>query len=447
MMTPYISLAIRIFTLLLLATGLLTRPAQAQLAPATVPVSDSLARYFLARAMTMQGLDRLSGTERREFASWAGKAGTRFAGRVGGFWYTPENPKQEQALFDTTRQGVAALRAASPAIVVQGSVFEIVYPHVTNLPVPNAVRIMFGEDTLAVPTRHFRFQDMMYPAYYGPTNTERFRWYDLPPGEAPGVPDMSRPETQLWFFSCAKRLLDAGCEAIHFGQVTLMNRRDLGHQGWHTMLQKVRHYAATRNRGFVLCDAHTHGEYYDPDPRHPLPDSARQLLFDFNSFPLRATETDTIRSGQHGVRLDVTARYAEGQAIFQHSKGGIAPRGYPVQHQPALVELDNWGITNQPGKPGQWPYLWGFDEISWFATQSAEFRNQWLVYAHARVRQLDLNTYLQLPGIRGVTAAPPQPDWLYRADVMGQQDIIPAIWAGKTVTQAEQLLLVGPHAK
>ena len=40
------------------------------------------------------------------------------------------------------------------------------------------------------------------------------------------VPDVSRDETKLWFYFLARSYLDAGCEAIHYGQVELMNGND-----------------------------------------------------------------------------------------------------------------------------------------------------------------------------------------------------------------------------
>ena len=40
------------------------------------------------------------------------------------------------------------------------------------------------------------------------------------------VPDVSRPETRLWFYYQAASYIDAGCEGIHFGQVEIMNRND-----------------------------------------------------------------------------------------------------------------------------------------------------------------------------------------------------------------------------
>jgi hypothetical protein len=45
------------------------------------------------------------------------------------------------------------------------------------------------------------------------------------------VPDVSRQETKLWFYFLAASFIDVGIEAIHFGQIELMNGndRDLEH--------------------------------------------------------------------------------------------------------------------------------------------------------------------------------------------------------------------------
>lgn len=433
--------------LLVLAVSVLQASAQARvnrLVGPPPPVSDSLVRSYIARAMTLQGYGGLPAAERRAFAKWAGAAGTRFAGRVGGFWSTPQSPRQLRAFLDTLRTTTAELHRAQPTMIVQATVFEIVYADVSNLPVPNAARAAFGEDTVAVPRRNFRFADMMYPNYFNKTDDDHYRWDDRPPGQSPGVPDMSRPETQLWFYTIACQQIDVGCEAIHFGQVMRMDDRDPGHHAWWSMLQRVRAYAHTRNRGFVLCDAHTHDEYYDPDPDHPLPAEQRQLLFDFHSFPMRPIECDTIRRGTHSAYLDYADAGDRGGVIYGRSGGGIAPDGTYRAHLPALVELDN-GTVARVGEPGQraWGVVWGVDEISWFATQPSEYRNKWLIYAAARVQQLDPAVYLEMPGMRGVNV-PPTPGWLYRADTMGQAEVIPAIWAGKLADQTQRLLLMGP---
>ena len=367
----------------------------------------------------------------------------RFAGRVSCFWYTPESMAQEQAYFDSTRRVIAELRALNPRAVVQGAIFEIVYAHIDNLPVPNRVRAEFGEDTIATPTLNFRLADMVYPGYFSPVDSIHYRWDDRPPGQAPGTPDMSRTEAQMWFYYRAQRQIDAGCEALHFGQVSMMDHRDPGHHGWWSMLTRVRAYARTRNRGFVLCDAHTHGEYYDPIPAQPVPDSVRQLLFDFHSFPIRPAESDTLRNGTHEARLVMGSPTDSQSSILGQSKGGLAPGGWPCRHLPALVEFDNCGTTKAPNRPSTRPWVWGLDEISWFATRSPAYRDQWLVYADAYVRQYDPNAYFQMPGARGIEALF-SPKKEYRADADGQGDVIRAIWAGETAERARRLLLIGP---
>jgi hypothetical protein len=239
--------------LLFAALAAVGQPLGARQASVPPPVSDSLVRHYLARAMTVQNLRLLPVAERRTFTQWAGAAGTRFAGRVGGFWATPRDAQQLQASADTLRQLVADLHRAQPAMVVQGTIFEVIEAHAADLPVPNAARAEFGEDTLAVPQRNFQFADMMYPAYFEADDPNHYRWDDRAPGQAPGIPDMSRPETQLWFYALARQQIDAGCEALHFGQVMRMDDRDAGHHAWWSLLQRVRAYARTRNRGFVLC--------------------------------------------------------------------------------------------------------------------------------------------------------------------------------------------------
>jgi hypothetical protein len=365
----------------------------------------------------------------------------RLAGRLGGWWATPTSEASAQAQLDTLRRNVQLLHAKYPDVVAQGCIFEIVEPVVDRLTVPNRLRADFGEDTLAQPTRKFRFADMVYPAYYDSVDAKRYRWDDRSPGQAPGIPDISRSETQLWYYYCATRQIDAGCEALHFGQIRIIDDRDPGHRAAWSLLQRVRRYARTRNRGFVLCDAHTHGEYYDPLPATPLPDSVRQLLFDFHSFPLRPLECDTIRRGVHGAYLNYTDKNDEGGAIYGLSRGGRAPGGWLCRHLPAQAEFDN-GPTGEIDKPGQWPTIWGRDEITWFGNQPSHYRNRWLIYAQARVKQLDPDVYFQPAGARGVSLDT-YSNGHYWATEAGQAKTIQAIWAGRTTAKGKRLLKVG----
>ncbi len=433
---------------------LLAGPAAAQALPTAAapadtlaPVPEALVRYYLARSLSVPALAHPTSTmaQRTKLLDWAATAGMRLAGRLSGWFYTPESDAAFQVLIDTLRRNIGLLHARQPEAVAQGCIFEILWPHVSNLTVPNRLRVEFGEDTLAEPSRHFRFADMMYPEYSAASNARNYRWDARPPGQAPGTPDLSRPEAQLWFYYCAVRQLDAGCEALHFGQIELMDDQDPGHRATWSLLQRVRRYARTRNRGFVLCDAHTHGAYYDPRPAAPLPDSLRQLLFDFHSYPLRPNEADTVRTSPQAAHLDPDAgAHIPTGAIFGRSQGGRAPGGWLCHHLPAQAEFDN-GPSGTPDRPGQWPLVWGRDEISWYGHQPSAYRSRWLVYAQARVRQLDPAAYFQPAGARGVSLAE-YPAGLYWATEAGQAETIRAVWAGETTAEGARLLLIGPPA-
>ena len=57
-----------------------------------------------------------------------------------------------------------------------------------------------------------------------------------------------------------------------------------------------------------------------------------------------------------------------------------------------IMEIDNWGVSNQPGQAkagGIW--IWGYDEITWFAHQTKEYRANWLRHAWDWVRRTDPN--------------------------------------------------------
>ena len=120
------------------------------------------------------------------------------------------------------------------------------------------------------------------------------------------VPDMSQLETRMWFYFLASSYIDVGIEAIHFGQVGLMDKNDPGHGHWIDMLDRVRSYARNHaRRHFLLCDAHTPTGGYVEDGK---------LLFDFHSFPLRIAEV-----ADHPYQGVLKVGYSD--AIFSKSQG------------------------------------------------------------------------------------------------------------------------------
>jgi hypothetical protein len=123
--------------------------------------------------------------------------------------------------------------------------------------------------------------------------------------------------------------------------------------------------------------------------------------------------------------------------IYGRSKGGATFSGWKCQHLPYLVEIDNWGVSKQPGQAnagGIW--IWGYDEITWFAHQSQQYRSNWLGYAWHWVRQTDPNGYLEMPGSRTLVSPLDGKQWYFAnrtsrsvPDGFGDEAAIHAIWA------------------
>lgn len=111
-----------------------------------------------------------------------------------------------------------------------------------TIAVPARVFTEFGPPVVA---RNFRFADIIY-------TDGKSR------GGIPTVPDMNRLEARMWFYFLSTAYIDVGIEAIHFGQVGLMDQNDPGHAAWLEMMGKVRSYARQHaRRHMVLCNAHT----------------------------------------------------------------------------------------------------------------------------------------------------------------------------------------------
>ena len=294
--------------------------------------------------------------------------------------------EENLARFLKTAQPYAdLLHRADPDLILQAAVFEIVTRNVDRLSIPERVLVEFGQP---VTNRTFHCDDMLYADGHFANH-----W-----GNGSSVPDMSRLETRMWFYFLATSYVDTGIEAIHFGQVGLMDNHDPHHAGWQDMLGRVRAYAHQHaRRHLLLCDAHTPTGGYVEDGR---------LLFDFHSFPLRIV--GVTNEPYKGI-LEVG--YAD--SIFKRSKGGLTPSGWSCEHLPYLVEFDNFG-SNHPGKPSHSPYIWGWDEITWFALMPEAKRNAWLRYAWKWLKDTDPDGHLEMPGSRILSAENHEgPDWYW----------------------------------
>jgi len=236
------------------------------------------------------------------------------------------------------------------------------------------------------------------------------------------VPDVTRLETQLWFYYLAGSYINLGCEALHLGQVGLIGMADPDLKEWSGLLARIRVYAKINaRRHLVLLDAHvpTWGMIVDG-----------VSLLDFNSFPQRIKE---VPDKPYEAVLEV----GHLDAIFKKSKGCISPSGWKCRSLPYLVEFDNYGRSRSPNVADTRSiFVWGWDEISWLSLQDEEYRNKWLEYAYNWIKETDPNGHLQMPVSRMISC-PNDTFGSYRANTRSpncpigysQEETIRKIWS------------------
>ncbi|HYT74461.1 MAG TPA: hypothetical protein VEL79_06915 [Vicinamibacterales bacterium] len=367
-------------------------------------ISREVLQNYLSRAVSMEGL--LNG--RGDFADnvrMLRHIGAKYIGRSICLWGGEAKLLDN---FERARRQRPQVHAADRDMILEACIFEIVTTQVEQVPVPDWAFIALG---LPPEERNFRYDAMLYPL---PQRTRSW-------GTNGGVPDVSQTETQLWFYFLAASYIDLGFEGLHWGQMEIMNRNDRQLDHYARLFGLVRAYAEKHaRRGMVLGNAHV--------PSGGLVRDG-QLLLDFHAFPLRVKEVPD--RPQEGV-LEVGHR----DSIVLHSKGGRTASGWACDHVPYLVELDNYGVSRQPGQAGQGgDWIWGYDEISWFANQTREYRSAWLRYAWAWLRKTDPNGFLQMPGSRTETSPLNNRRWYYAnspstavPDGLGDEEAIRAIW-------------------
>jgi hypothetical protein len=368
-------------------------------------ISRQVLENYLARSITMEGLLNGRG-DLDDNIRMLKSIGAKFIGRSLCLW------GGEGALLQNLERAKlqsAKVRAADPDMILQACIFEIVTRQVEQVPVPEWAFAAFGKP---VEKRNFHYEDMLYA-------NGRFKdhWR-----AGQSVPDVSRPETRLWFYFLGVSFIEAGCEAIHLGQTELMNKNDPNLDNYNQVLTLLRSYAGRHaRRHMVLFDSHV-----------PSGGLVRQgeLLMDFHSFPLRIMEVP-----DKPEEAILKVGFSDG--IYGRSKGGRTFSGWSCEHLPYLVEIDNWGVSKQPGQPkagGIW--IWGYDEITWFAHQSQEYRSKWLAYARDWVRRTDTNAFLEMPGSRTLAFPVDGKHWYFANDPspsvpggFGDEAAIKRIWA------------------
>ncbi len=357
-------------------------------------ISRPVLENYLARSATVASLLHLASDDDLRMMQ---NTGVKFAGRVIWMW---GNESRIDELVAKGAPFVKRLHEMDPDLILQGAIFEVVTTDVSKICIPASVLEEFG---LSREPRNFNYKAMLYGFRH-----RHNHWY-----ENASVPDMSRLETRMWFFYVAKRWIDMGLEAIHLGQVEIMDDWDRDHRHWQDLMSRIRSYAKKHaRRHLVLIDAHV--------PSGGIV-HAGKLMFDLHSFPSRPK---SLQGQPHKAILEK----GFSDAIYGRSKGGLSPSGWRCESLPYIVEIDNFGPSDHPGeyRAGDKIHVWGWDEINWFIKQPEDYRNEWLRYAYQWVRETDPNGFFQLPlrRFKHYTASMTSPRG------MRQEETIKAIWAG-----------------
>ena len=298
--------------------------------------------------------------------------GAKFIGRAIYRW-GGESRLNSEEFWSTAKTLIEAVHAHDSDAVFQGCLFEIITEDVNKVKIPAWV---FEDLGMPVENRSF-----FYKAMLNAKGKFVDHWR-----KGSSVPDVSTMETQLWFYYLAGAYMKIGCEAFHLGQIELMGMNDPERTAWAELVQKIRKCAAKHaRRNLVLLDAHV--------PRFGMVKDGVSLI-DFHSFPLRIKEVpEKLMTGVLEVNhLD---------SLYKRSKGCVSPSGWSCESLPYLVEFDNFGRNRNPNVADlKSHFVWGWDEISWFAQLPETDRNAWLKYARDWLRETDPNGHLQMPGCR-----------------------------------------------
>jgi hypothetical protein len=390
-------------------------------------ISRPVLENYLSRSITMTKLLSAVGPL-EDNLRMISKIKPKFIGRALCHW---GNEMQLATVLYAAKKISKRVHEIDPDIILQAGIFETLTDEVSIIGVPTRV---FEAFSLQPEIRMFNYSDMLFP---DGSFVNHWRLNS-------SIPDITRIETQMWFYHLATSYIDAGCEAVHFGQVRLMGRDDKDLEIWFSLLDKIRLYAKNNaRRKMVLCDAHVSSgigcygltHFAENEPMGYKRADGR-LLLDIHGLPARIKEVD-------GRPIEAELAVGHLDSIFKRSMGGITPSGWECDSLPYMVDIDLYGFSGLRGESAVGkvaPYqgidsrhwVWGWDEICWFAHLDQQKRNDWLRYAYNWIRKTDPAGFLEMPGQQFML----DPKGFYHAnskseacqDGYGQEDTIKEIW-------------------
>jgi hypothetical protein len=134
--------------------------------------------------------------------------GAKFIGRALCTWSNYEIFNQP-FFWTTAKSKIDEMHTQDADMIFQSGIFEIISTQVSQVSVPAWV---FEAFNLPVEHRNFVYEDMLNQSAYGVNF-----W-----NKGASIPDISRQKTRMLFYFMSCIYMEAGIEAIHFGQVMLM---------------------------------------------------------------------------------------------------------------------------------------------------------------------------------------------------------------------------------
>lgn len=352
------------------------------------PISKEVLNNFLSKAVTHNGFAAFAGygnvpaggnPDFLEDFRMIKNIGAMYIGRAAHVWGFAD----EEEHYKESARIAKLVHDYNSKIILEAAVFEAVYKDNVNIiPVPAWVFTEFG---LPVQTRNFIYSDMLY-------SDGQFvnQW-----GTNASVPDLTRLESQMWFYYRCARYIDSGYEAIHLGQLAIMTRRDSGKLITAGLIDRIRNYAtAHARRKWVILAAHIYSKSESTYQKN----GKTYLLLDFHAFPLRPRDnfagSVTASDGYQPAMLEKNFI----DSIYGRSAGGINPSGWETDYNPFLCEFDNSGFdqsTKDQNLGKFWP--WGYDEITWFSKQPPNRRSEILINFYAWIKTNYTYGNMQMP--------------------------------------------------
>ena len=210
----------------------------------------------------------------------------------------------EHTIAADTKGRLAEIHKIDPYIIFEACIFEIVTKSVEKISIPSFVFEEFG---LKAEARTFDYEKMLFPDGYGVN-----KW-----GTDSSIPDITRLETQMFFYYRACFFIDQGFEALHLGQTNLIGRSDTNNENWTKVIGKIRVYAKKNaRRHYVIINGH--------NPSQNFKGTDGKMLVDFNAFPMRISvapgEGDHKPSELNPQRCDITP--GVGDAVYKKNIKG-----------------------------------------------------------------------------------------------------------------------------